>query len=91
MTYEGQYYFDICPPFGMRTTSAVPTSHRRAGFITEPYKDNMGGAEGSYYVVENGLGYLQQILHDLGLEENPEKVVPPTPRLTWVLSLILLP
>ena len=92
MTYNGQYYFDICPPFGMRTsalmmqrtTSAVTTFHGRAGFITEAYIDDMGGAEDSYRGAGNGLASLQHILHDLGLEENPEKVVPPTQRLTWL-------
>ena len=52
-THNGEYFFDICPSFGLRTSAlcmqrtseAICWIHQNRGFISRPYLDDFGGAE----------------------------------------------
>ena len=52
-THEGKYYFDLCPPFGLRTSAlcmqrtseAISWIHGKRGFLSRPYLDDFGGGQ----------------------------------------------
>ena len=91
-TFEGQYYFDTCPPFGLRTSAmcmqrtseAVSWIHKRHGFVSRPYLDDFGGAEATLQRADEALGSLQNIMADLGVREAKHKVCQPTQRMIWL-------
>ena len=90
--HDGLYYFDICPPFGMRssamfmqrTTSAVTRFQARKGWEIDAYIDDFGGVELEFSDAGAGLTSLQDTFRDLGLEETGDKIVPPTQVMVWL-------
>ena len=92
MSHKGKFYFDPCPPFGMRssslmmqrTTEAVSDFHREAGYVSAPYIDDFGGAEKEQQTAGEALAALQNILRDLGLQEASHKICPPSQVLVWL-------
>ena len=89
-TFEGKFYFDMCPPFGLRTSAmcmqrtseAISWIHRRRGFVSRPYLDDFGGAEATLRQADEALGTLQGIMAELGICEAKHKVCQPTQRMT---------
>ena len=90
--HRDQWYMDICPPFGLRssamcmqrTTEAISYMHQKEGYCSRPYLDDFGGAEASQEVALRALTTLQGIMRDLGVKEALHKVHPPTQRLVWL-------
>ena len=90
--HRGAYYLDICPPFGLRssammmvrTTSAITQLHLKRGFVSIAYIDDFGGAEGGKDRAEDALANLQDLFRELGMEEAPAKVCPPSQVMTWL-------
>ena len=78
-------YFDIAPPFGLRsaammcqrTTSAVSYIYRNLGFSCTNYIDDFGGAEVPSKSAE-AFEALSALFATLGLEESLEKASPPS-------------
>ena len=91
-TVEGKYYFDLCPPFGMRTSAlmmqrmneAVATIHESKGYISRPYIDDFGGAERTEDEARMALETLQGDFKELGLVEAQHKVFQPTTCMPWL-------
>ena len=90
--YDGKYFMDICPPFGLRsaammmqrTSQAVVYIHKLKGYSTFPYIDDFGGAEQSYTRANSALEVLQKILKDVGLVEALNKVCKPAQEMVWL-------
>ena len=90
--HNGEFYMDVCPPFGLRTaalmmertTLAVSYIHQLYGYITKPYIDDFGGAESQFKTANEALCTLQGILRTVGLEEAPNKTVQPTTEMIWL-------
>ena len=90
--HEDYYYVDICPPFGLRssammmvrTTRAINYLHARAGFTSFAYIDDFGGGERDTETAQSALGSLQNIFDELGVQEAPAKVCPPSQVMTWL-------
>ena len=90
--HEGKYYFDICPPFGLRTSAlcmqrtaeAISWIHGKKGYISRPYLDDFGGAEASKETAETALRVLQEIMAELGVHEAKHKICQPAQQMTWL-------
>ena len=90
--HRGDMFFDICPPFGMRTSAlmmqrtsaAITDFHWDEGFESEAYVDDYGGAEADEREAWRSLGSLQGIMKNVGLKENPEKIRTPSQVMTWL-------
>ena len=90
--HRDQWFMDICPPFGLRssamcmqrTTEAISFMHGKEGYCTRPYLDDFGGAEADRETADRALSTLQGIMRDLGVQEALRKVHPPTQRLVWL-------
>ena len=90
--HQGQYYMDMCPPFGLRTaalmmertTMAVSYIHGMYGFLTRPYIDDFGGAEQGYELAGDAMCTLQDIMTTVGLELAPHKTCPPSTSMVWL-------
>ena len=91
-THNGAYYFDICPPFGLRTSAmcmqrtaeAISWIHGNRGFVSRPYLDDFGGAEGTRERAMAALEELQHIMLQLGVVEAKHKVCQPARRMIWL-------
>ena len=89
--HNGLLYFDIAPPFGLRsatmmcqrTTCAVTFMFRSLGFDCTNYIDDYGGAEIPAKSREafDALGHL---LLDLGLQSSPDKDSPPSTSMVFL-------
>ena len=87
--YDGLYYMDICPPFGLRsaammmqrTSQAVSYIHGNESY---PYIDDFGGGEQDEDLAKSALGLLQGILDQLGLVEAKHKVCEPSQIMVWL-------
>ena len=94
--HDGQFYLDLCPPFGLRTaammmertTIAVCYIHGLHGFTSKPYIDDLGGAETLCVEASKALATLQAISKLLGLEEAPGKTCEPSTSMIWLDILI---
>ena len=90
--HDDHWYMDICPPFGLctsalfmqRTSEAISYIHGKAGFISRPYLDAFGGAEGSFGEAETAMQALQNIMRELGVQETVHKACGPTQQLIWL-------
>ena len=90
--HRGQFYIDICPPFGLRssammmvrTTTAIIHIHKDKGYDSMAYIDDFGGAEHDLDTADLALATLQSILKDLGMAEAESKICPPTQIMTWL-------
>ena len=91
-TYQGQFYFDMCPPFGLRTSAlcmqrtseGIVWIHAQRGYISRAYLDDFGGAEGTLHRAERALSTLQNIMAELGVREAKHKVCQPAQRMIWL-------
>ena len=69
-TVKGKYYFDLCPPFCMRTSAlmmqrmnkTVAKIHESKGYLSRPYIDDFGGVEGTEDEARMALERLQGVL-----------------------------
>ena len=94
--HDGQFYLDLCPPFGLRTaammmertTMAVCYIHGLHGFTSKPYIDDFGGAGTLCVEASKALATLQAISKLLGLEEAPAKTCEPSTSMIWLDILI---
>ena len=90
--HDGRYYFDICPPFGLRTSAlcmqrtaeGISWIHGKRGYISRPYLDDFGGAERTLDRAEAALQELQNIMADLGVREAKHKICRPAQRMIWL-------
>ena len=91
LQHNGSLYFDIAPPFGLRsaammcqrTTSAVTYMYKQLGFDCTNYIDDFGGAE----VPENSnkaFNALGTLFSDLGLDSSPDKDSPPSTQMVFL-------
>ena len=91
-THQGKYYFDVYPPFGLRTSAmcmqrtaeGISWIHGQKGFLSRPYLDDFGGAEGNLEQAERALDTLQGIMRELGVEEAKHKICRPAQRMVWL-------
>ena len=91
-THEGKYFFDMCPPFGLRTSAlcmqrtseGISWIHANRGFISRPYLDDFGGAEADKESAEEALNTLQDIMRELGVREAKHKVCRLAHRMIWL-------
>ena len=92
LRYNGMYYVDICPPFGLRTSSlfmqrtseAITYIHGTLGYRSRPYLDDFGGAERTKEEAERALNTLQGVMRDLGVAEAAHKVCRPAQVMVWL-------
>ena len=90
--HRGKFYLDMCPPFGLktsalfmqRTTEAISRIHMARGFLSRPYLDDFGGAEGTLERADAALDTLQDIMSDLGVVEATKKVCRPSQTMIWL-------
>ena len=90
--HGGEFYIDVCPPFGLRTSAlfmqrtseAISWIHGREGFLSRPYLDDFGGAEKTFQEAEAALEKLQEIMRQLGVDEATHKVCGPAQQLVWL-------
>ncbi|XP_077866244.1 uncharacterized protein LOC144353843 [Saccoglossus kowalevskii] len=92
-SWKGKYYFDVSPPFGLRTaalmcqrsTNAVRHILRNQGHEVINYIDDFGGAESpiNATVAFESLGNL---LNELGLQESVAKACAPATSMTFLGS-----
>ena len=90
--HRGQYFMDICPPFGLktsamcmqRTSEAITYIHGRQGYFSRSYLDDFGGAEKNEEQAGQALGTLQRIMHELGVVEALHKVCQPAQIMVWL-------
>ncbi|KAI8514086.1 hypothetical protein Bbelb_084100 [Branchiostoma belcheri] len=81
---------DLSYPAGRSVNDAIPKDtylvtfiEREKGFSVTNYIDDFGGAE-TPTRAQMAFASLQGTLSDLGLEEAPEKAIPPVTCLTWL-------
>ena len=90
--HKGQYFVDICPPFGLRssamcmqrTSEAISYIHAQQGYHSKPYLDDFGGAEASLDVANRALDTLQRIMVALGVVEAKQKIHRPAQAMIWL-------
>ena len=90
--YNGKFYMDLCPPFGLkssamcmqRTSEAICFIHGKLGFYSRPYLDDFGGAEQSEEKAREALSTLQGVMHELGVNEAKHKVCQPATKMVWL-------
>ena len=89
--HKGLLYFDIAPPFGLRSatmmcqrsTSAVTFMFRSLGFDCTNYIDDFGGAE-IPAKSDTAFDTLGRLLLDLGLQSSPDKDSPPSTSMVFL-------
>ena len=90
--HRDQYFLDICPPFGLRssamcmqrTAEAIVYIHGRRGYYSKAYLDDFGGAEPDGATAWAALTQLQHIMADLGVVEAKHKVHEPAQIMVWL-------
>ena len=90
--HNGQWFMDVCPPFGLRssalfmqrTSEAISYIHGKAGFYSRPYLDDFGGAEKTFREAQSALETLQRIMRELGIQEAVHKACGPSQQLIWL-------
>ena len=90
--HQGRFYLDMCPPFGLRTstlfmqrtTEAISHIHGQRGYLSKPYLDDFGGAEATLDKADDALDTLQNIMGELGIVEATKKVCRPAHTMIWL-------
>ena len=93
--WDGQIYFDIRCPFGLRSsalicqrsTKAVIYTFTNEGFTADVYLDDFYGAE-QPHIAQKAFTRLGQLFDELGLQASPEKDCKPS---TEMVCLGILP
>ena len=89
--HNGSLYFDVAPPFGLRslammcqrTTSAVIYMCQKMGFQCTNYIDDFGGAELPAHSCA-AFNALNDLLSSLGLQSFPDKDCPPSTNMVFL-------
>ncbi|XP_035665155.1 uncharacterized protein LOC118408444 isoform X2 [Branchiostoma floridae] len=89
--WRDNWYIDTRVCFGLRsasvmcqsTTSAITFIEREKGYSVTNYIDDFGGAEIAP-LAPAAFASLQRTINVLGLEEAPEKAIPPSTCMTWL-------
>ena len=84
-------YFDTVLPFGLRsasmacqrTTNAVVYAYEKLGYSAVNYIDDLASAE-KPDIADQAYINLAELLASLGLEEAPDKAIPPTTQMVFV-------
>ena len=90
--HRGEWFMDICPPFGLRTSAlfmqrtseAICHVHRKAGYVSRPYLDDFRGAEATEERAGAALGKLRDIMNELGVQPAEHKTRGPTQAMVWL-------
>ena len=90
--HKGEYFLDICPPFGLRSSAmcmqrmseAITFIHDARGFYSKAYLDDFGGAEATQGRAKAALTELQCIMTSLGVVEAKHKVHEPAQAMVWL-------
>ena len=90
--HRGEYFVDVCPPFGLRTSAmcmqrtseAICWMHGKVGYVSRPYLDDFGGAERTVAEAEAALAALQQLMAELGVSEAEHKICKPARQMVWL-------
>ena len=93
--HRDNLYFDIAPPFGLRSsamtcqtaTSAVTYMYKKLGYSCTNYIDDFGGAETPTKSAAAFLA-LEDLLRDLGLITSPEKDSPSATSMVFLGVLV---
>ena len=91
-THRGEWFMDICPPFGLRTSAlfmqrtseAICHIHQQAGYTSRPYLDDFGGAERTEEEAAAALSKLRDIMAELGVQPAEHKTCGPTQTMVWL-------
>lgn len=89
-------FFDICPPFGLRssammmqrTSNAVVFIHGKHGYLSDAYIDDFSGVEKTKNKASEALTDLQTTFKSLGLEEELSKCCQPSTVMAWLGILL---
>ena len=89
---DGQYYTDIAPPFGCRTssmacartTNAVTYLMRKRGHFIHCYLDDFVGVAADKQQADAAYTDLNNLAKTLGLELSPAKCHPPAKEVEWL-------
>ena len=90
--WEGAYYIDISVAFGVRHGAAFAQRLSQAvcdilgeeHIISIPYIDDFIGGQPSLKLARAAYNRSLHLFHELGLDLNPKKCVPPTTKLIWI-------
>lgn len=90
--FKGEFFLDLCPPFGcrssaaacQRTSAAVVYLMSQAGFNTLAYLDDFAAAESDLAAGENSFHHFRAITSSLGLQLAEKKCFSPSQKLEWL-------
>lgn len=90
--FNGQYYLDLCPPFGCKSSSAACQRVSNAlsylmasdGHFILSYLDDYAGCNGSYQQAQASFEAFKALAQDLGLNLAEHKCVAPTTSIEWL-------
>ena len=96
ISHRGEFFMDVCPPFGLRTAAmmmqrtslAACHIHGKCGFSSKPYIDDFGGAHLLYEESGRALSAMQSVFRCVGLDESVEKTWQPTMIMPWLGVLV---
>lgn len=91
-SFKNQFYLDLCPPFGCRSSSAAcqRTSNALtylmslAGFPTLAYLDDFAGAHSTFDHASQAYDHFKNITTSLGLQLAEAKCHPPAQQIEWL-------
>ena len=92
ITLNDNFYLDVTPSFGCRSsssacarwTNSVVWLMRKKGFQTLCYLDDFVGAESTYQRATEAYEYFLHLARTLGLQLNINKCTPPASTLHWL-------
>lgn len=90
--FKDQYYIDLCPPFGCRSSSAacqrvsnaLAYIMGQAGHLVLAYLDDYGSSEPTEDKAKQSYHHFCTVANSLGLQLADEKCVPPTQCIEWL-------
>lgn len=90
--FNNQYYLDLCPPFGCKTSSAACQRMSNAlaylmasdGHFILSYLDDYAGCHGKLQQAQQSFQAFKNLAKDLGLNLAEHKCVAPTTSLEWL-------
>lgn len=90
--FKGEFFLDLCPPFGcrsssaacQRTSAAVVYLMSQAGFNTLAYLDDFAGAEFLQQEADQAFQHFKALSSSLGLQLAEKKCFPPAQKLEWL-------
>ena len=90
--HRSNFYMDICPPFGLRSSAmamqrvsqAIIHLHERRGFYSKAYIDDFGGVEPVEDEAMAALSTLQAIMDELGVRQAESKICLPSQVMIWL-------